>query len=327
VRISLEIIKILFKKIKMNYKFCCFIEKKDRLDLYLTKIFTDFSRSYVQKIIDSGQVKVNSKIIKKNSKIFNTDEIDINLKTEKLDLEAENIPLDIVFEDSEIVIINKEAWINVHSVPWEWWKSGTLVNALLYHIKDLSSINGVERPGIVHRLDKNTSWLIMIAKTDKMMTYLQEVMKQRKAGKYYLAVVSGILKENEFKIESFIWRHPTNKIKMTTQNAINPKLAITHWRVIKYIDEKHTLVEMKLETGRTHQIRVHLASIWYPILWDEVYGNPKVNKEVATRYQIKRQALHSYKLEIELYWKNKTFYWELKADMKQFVEDLDLENL
>jgi 23S rRNA pseudouridine1911/1915/1917 synthase len=200
-----------------------------------------------------------------------------------------------------------------------------LVNALLYHIKDLSSINGIERPWIVHRLDKNTSWLIMVAKTDKMMTYLQEKMKKRDIWKYYLAIVSGILKEKEFKIESFIWRHSTNKIKMTTKNAINPKLAITHWKVIKYIDSKHTLVELKLETGRTHQIRVHLASIWYPILADEVYGNPKVNKEVATKYQIKRQALHSYKLEIDLYWKNETFYWELKADMKKILWDIDLK--
>ncbi len=309
----------------MNYKFSCFIEKKDRLDLYLTKVFPEFSRSYVQKIIDLGQVKINSNTIKKNAKIFNKDEIEINLKTEKLDLKAENIPLDIVYEDSEIVIINKNSNLNVHPVLWEWWKSGTLVNALLYHIKDLSSINWVERPGIVHRLDKNTSGLIMVAKTDKMMTYLQEKIRNKEVWKYYLAVVSGILKEKDFKIESFIWRHPTNKIKMTTQNPINPKLAITHGKVIKYIDSKHTLVELKLETGRTHQIRVHLASIWYPILADEVYGNPKVNKEVATKYRIKRQALHSYKLEIELYWKKETFYWKLKSDIKIILWDIDLK--
>jgi 23S rRNA pseudouridine1911/1915/1917 synthase len=244
-----------------------------------------------------------------------------------LNLKAENISLDIIYEDKEIVIINKDSWINTHPTPWEEWKTWTLVNAILYHIKDLSSINWVERPWIVHRLDKNTSWLIMIAKTDNMMKILQEKIKKREVWKYYLAIVSWIISQKKFKIESYIWRHPTNKIKMTTINPINPKIAITYWEVIKYINNKYSLVKLKLETWRTHQIRVHLASIWYPIIWDEVYWNSKVNKEVATKFSLKRQALHSYKLEIELYWKNKIFYWELKDDMKKILWNLVLEKL
>ncbi len=311
----------------MKYLFCANIKKKQRLDLYLTQVFLDFSRSYIQKIIDSGQVKVNNEIIKKNAKINSKSIIEINIITEKLELKAENIDLDIVYEDSQIAIINKNSWVNTHPVSWEGWKSWTLVNALLYHIKDLSSINWVERPWIVHRLDKNTSWLIMVAKTDKMMKILQEKIKNKEVWKYYLAIVSGILSQKSFKVESYIWRHPTNKIKMTTKNPINPKQAITYWEVIKYIDNKYSLIKLKLETWRTHQIRVHLASIWYPIIWDEVYWNSKINKEVATKYRIFRQALHSYKLEIELYWKNQIFYWNLKDDIKKIIWEIDLTNI
>lgn len=305
----------------MKIHFCTYIKEKQRVDMYLSALFADFSRSYIQKIIDAGEVSVNWKIIAKNLKIQSRDEIIMTIHLEKLELSAENIPLDIVYQDENIAIINKDAGINTHSTPWPEGKSGTLVNALLYHIKDLSWIWWVERPGIVHRLDKDTSGLIMIAKTDKMMLYLQEVMKKReKIGKYYLAIVSGIIKENEFKIESFIGRHPIDKIKMTTKNPINGKLAISHVRVLDTLDEKYTLVEVKIETWRTHQIRVHLSSIWYPIIGDKVYGNKKINEEVEKKYQLKRQALHSYKLEIELYGEKKEFIGDLKEDMKKIIK-------
>ncbi len=305
----------------MKIHFCTYIKEKQRVDMYLSALFTDFSRSYIQKIIDAGEVSVNWKIIAKNLKIQSKDEIIMTIHLEKLELSAENIPLDIVYQDENIAIINKDAGINTHSTPWPEGKSGTLVNALLYHIKDLAWIGWVERPGIVHRLDKDTSGLIMIAKTDKMMLYLQEVMKKReKIGKYYLAIVSGIIKENEFKIESFIGRHPIDKIKMTTKNPINGKLAISHVRVLDTLDEKYTLVEVKIETWRTHQIRVHLSSIWYPIIGDKVYGNKKINEEVEKKYHLKRQALHSYKLEIELYGEKKEFIGDLKEDMKKIIK-------
>lgn len=305
----------------MKIHFCTYIKEKQRVDMYLSALFADFSRSYIQKIIDAGEVSVNWKIIAKNLKIQSRDEIIMTIHLEKLELSAENIPLDIVYQDENIAIINKDAGINTHPTPWPEGKSGTLVNALLYHIKDLAWIGWVERPGIVHRLDKDTSGLIMIAKTDKMMLYLQEVMKKReKIGKYYLAIVSGIIKENEFKIESFIGRHPIDKIKMTTKNPINGKLAISYIKVLDTLDEKYTLVEVKIETWRTHQIRVHLSSIWHPIIGDKVYGNKKINEEVEKKYHLKRQALHSYKLEIELYGEKKEFIGDLKEDMKKIIK-------
>lgn len=304
----------------MNYNFCVYITEKQRVDIYLSTLFWNFSRSYIQKIIDNWEIKVNWKIINKNLKIKNKDEIEIFINIKKLELKAENIPLTIIYEDDNIVIINKDAWINTHATPWIKWKTWTLVNALLYHIKNLSWIGWVERPWIVHRLDKDTSGVMMIAKNDKMMLYLQEIIKNKnKIWKYYLAIVYWIVKDKEFKIESFIWRDYTNKIKMTTKNPINPKLAISYIKVLNYVDNKYTLVEVKIETWRTHQIRVHLSSIWHYILWDKVYWNKKINDELLKKYWLKRQALHSYKLEIELYWEKKEFIWELKEDMKKIL--------
>jgi 23S rRNA pseudouridine1911/1915/1917 synthase len=304
----------------MIYQFCTYIQKKERVDIYLSALLSDFSRSYVQKIIDKWNVKINGKVVTKNIKIDNKDELEIFIATEKLWLNAENISLSIVYEDENIAIINKDAWLNSHPTPGEEGKTWTLVNALLYHIKDLSSIGGVERPWIVHRLDKDTSGLIMIAKNDNMMHYLQETIKKReKIWKYYLAIVSWIVKDEYFKIESFIWRHRTDKIKMTTKNPINPKLAISYVKVLDYIDDKYTLVEVKIETWRTHQIRVHLSSIGYPIIWDKVYWDKKINEEVFKKFGLNRQALHSYKLEIELYWQKREFIGELKEDMSKIL--------
>lgn len=308
----------------MKIHFCTYIKEKQRVDIYLSTLLPDFSRSYIQKMIDREYITVNKKNISKNVKISHKDEIEISLHIEKLELHAENIPLDIIYQDENIAIINKDANLNTHPTPWIDGKSGTLVNWLLHHIQDLAGIWGVERPGIVHRLDKDTSWVIMIAKNDKMMLYLQDLMKQReKIGKYYLAIVSGIIEEKQFKIESFIGRHRTDKIKMTTKNPINPKLAISYVKILDYIDEKYTLVEVKIETGRTHQIRVHLSSIWFPIIWDKVYGNKKINEEVEKKYALTRQALHSYKLEIELYGQKKQFFASLKDDMKKIIKNIE----
>jgi len=152
----------------------------------------------------------------------------------------------------------------------------------------------------------------MVAKSDKMMNYLSETIKDRKIWKYYLAIVNWILTKDNFKIESYIWRDQYDRMKMTTKNPVNPKLAITYGKVIKHIDNKYSLIMIKLETWRTHQIRVHLSSIWYPIIWDKTYWNSKVNKQVATLFQLKRQALHAYFVEIDLYWKKHKFVAPLK---------------
>ena len=308
----------------MIYKFCVITEKQKRVDMYLSALFSDFSRSYIQKMIDREQVSVNWKIISKNLKIKNRDEIQIEIVTQKLEeILPEKMDFDIVFEDNEILVLNKEAWINVHPVPGEWWNKNTLVNWVLEHCKEsLPSIWWVNRPWIVHRLDKDTSWLIMIAKSDSMMNYLADTIKNRKIDKYYLAIVVWKVKNPEIKIESFIWRDPNNRLRMTTLNPVNPKLALTSASVLEYIDNKYTLLKVKIETGRTHQIRVHMASIWYPILWDKTYWNVRVNKEIATKYQLHRQALHAWKLDLKLYWKDINFEANLKEDMKKIIKDI-----
>lgn len=307
----------------MKYSFCTLLKKDQRVDIYLSTLFKDFSRSYIQKMVDKGQVQVNNKILNKNLKIKNKDEIILTIITESLEIIPEKMDLDIIFEDKEILILNKEAGINVHPVPWEWWKSGTLVNGILYHCKDaLPSIWWVERPWIVHRLDKDTSGLIMIAKSDKMMNYLSTVIKDRNIEKYYIAIVYWKVKTSNFKIESYIGRDKNNRKKMTATDPVNPKLAITYWEIIDYIDNRFTVLKIKLETGRTHQIRVHLSSIWYPIIWDKVYWNPRINKEMKTIYWLKRQALHALELRLKLYWKEKIFTWELKKDMRKIIKDI-----
>ena len=312
----------------MKKQFCTVIEWKKRVDMYLSALFSDFSRSYIQKLIDKWDVKVNGKTISKNLKINNRDEIEINIVLEKLDeIMPENLGLDIIYEDENLLIINKEAWINTHPVPGEWGNSNTLVNWVLFHCKDnLPIIWGVERPWIVHRLDKDTSWAIMIAKNDKMMSYLQNLFKQREnISKYYIAIVHWIVKNKKFSIESYIWRDKNNRLKMTTVDPVNPKIAISHWEVLGYIDNKFSLVKIKIETGRTHQIRVHMASIGHFILGDSTYWNPKINTEMKTKYQLKRQALHAYNLKLKLYWKEESFIAPLKDDMKKIIPEELLE--
>ena len=311
----------------MIYNFCVISEKQNRVDMYLSTLFNDFSRSYIQKMIDRWQVSVNWEKISKNLKIKNKDEIKLEIVVEKLEeVLAEKMDFDIVYEDKELIVLNKDAWINVHPVPWEWWNKNTLVNWILEHCKNnLPSIWWINRPWIVHRLDKDTSWLIMIAKSDTMMNYLADTIKNREVDKYYLAIVIGKVKNNEIKIESYIWRDPNNRLKMTSLNPVNPKIAITYASVVEYIDNKFTLLKLKIETWRTHQIRVHLASIGYPIIWDKTYWNVRVNKELATTHQLHRQALHAWKLDLKLYWKDVNFKADLKADMKRFLEWLDLD--
>lgn len=309
----------------MIYKFCAFLEKPKRVDMYLSALFEEFSRSYIQKLIDKWQVTLNWERFTKNIKVKSGDEIQIEIIMETLEVSPEKMDLDIVFEDNEIIILNKNPATNVHPVPWEWWNSGTLVNGILEHCKDnLPSIGGVQRPWIVHRLDKDTSGLIMIAKTDKMMNYLSETIKQRKVKKEYIAIVHGKVKNTDFKIESYMWRDKHDRTKMTVTDPVNPKIALTFWKVLGYIDNEYSVVRVRIETGRTHQIRVHLASIGYPILWDKVYGNPKVNTRINTMYQLSRQALHAYELELELYGETRKFQAPIHDDMQKIIWDIDI---
>lgn len=310
----------------MIYNFCAFVEGSKRVDMYLSALFEDFSRSYVQKLIDRGQVTLNGETFYKNVKLKNRDEIKITIILEQTEVVAEDMNLDVIFEDKEMILLNKQAGVNVHPVPGEGGNSNTLVNGILHHCKeDLPNIGWVERPGIVHRLDKDTSGAIMIAKTDKMMSYLSDTIKERNIDKYYIAVVWGKVKSPEFKIESYMGRDKNDRKKMTTLDPVNPKIAITHGKVLEFIDNEYTILKIKIETGRTHQIRVHLASIGYPILGDKVYGNPKMNTRVNTMYQLSRQALHAYELEFELYGEKRKFTAPLKEDMVRLVwEHIDL---
>jgi 23S rRNA pseudouridine1911/1915/1917 synthase len=305
----------------MRYHFCVYTPYHHRVDIYLSALFWDeYSRSYIQKMMERWFIFVNGKQITKFVKVHPKDEIIIEIEILKKDIVPQDLGLDIIFEDYNIIIINKDSQTNTHPVPWEFWKTWTLVNAVLHHCKEkLPVISWEERPWIVHRLDKDTTGLIMIAKNDKMMEYLQTLIRHRKVDKYYIAIVKWIVESKEFRIESYIWRDPKENLKMTTKNPINPKLALTLWKVLGYIENKYTVVEIKLETGRTHQIRVHLSSIGYPIIGDSVYGDKKINEEVQKKYWLTRQALHAYRLQFELYWEKREFIAPLKEDMKQII--------
>ena len=245
----------------------------ERIDKYLSRLVTDSSRSAIQKLIESGSVKVNGSQVSKNYKVSADDEILMlqgELKT--LDAEPENIPLDIVYEDSDLLVVNKPRGMVVHPAPGNY--SGTLVNALLYHCKDsLSGINGVLRPGIVHRIDKDTSGLLIVAKNDKAHIGLAEQIKEHSFTREYNAVVCGHLKEYEGTVCAPIGRNPKDRKKMcVTEN--NSKNAVTHYKVINEY-EGYSHISLRLETGRTHQIRVHMAYIGHPVAGDFVYGNDK----------------------------------------------------
>lgn len=299
--------------------FCTCIPKPMRVDIYISALFLEFSRSYIQKCIDEGDITVNGLKIKKNLKIYPRDEIVFSQKITSWELVAEDIPLDIIYEDENILIINKDPGINVHPTPGIEGKKWTLVNALLFHCKNaLPVISGEERPGIVHRLDKDTSGAIMVAKNDMMMHYLSNIIQKRNIKKYYYAVTVWIMGEKHFTISSDIGRCPYDRTKMTINNPLNPKKALTHGRVLGYFWDKYTLLEIDLETGRTHQIRVHLASIGYPILWDKIYGNMQINIQAQKEYGVTRQMLHAHRLELQLYGMNKSFIAPLKKDMQIF---------
>ncbi|EQB3099114.1 RluA family pseudouridine synthase [Clostridium botulinum] len=254
-----------------------------RLDLYLSKIFEDKSRSYLQGIIDEGNVLVNNKEKKRNYKLKVGDNIEVNIPEPKLlQIEPEDIKLDIIYEDKDVIVVNKPQEMVVHPAPGVY--SGTLVNALLHHCKDLSGINGVARPGIVHRIDKDTSGILVVAKNDISHNNLAAQFKEHSISRVYMALVEGIIKDEQGTIEALIGRHPVDRIKMAVVK--DGRHAVTHYKVIERF-KNHTLVECRLETGRTHQIRVHMSHIMHPLVGDPVYGYKK------QRFNLKGQMLHA----------------------------------
>lgn len=259
-----------------------------RLDKYLVSQLEDFTRSAVSKLIEGGQVKVNEKTASKNYKCKANDIVSVEIPDPvELDVTAENIPLDIVYEDSDLLVVNKPKGMVVHPAAGNY--NGTLVNALLYHCKDsLSGINGVIRPGIVHRIDKDTSGLLIVAKNDTAHLDLAQQIKEHSFHRAYQAVAYGNFKEDKGTVNQPIGRHPKDRKKMAV-TLKNSKNAVTHYEVIKRY-EKFTHLRCVLETGRTHQIRVHMAYIGHPLAGDQVYGP----KKVIT--QLNGQCLHAGEL-------------------------------
>lgn len=262
--------------------------QNQRIDVLLSDFFKDFSRSYIQKLIKNEKVLVNQKSVKP-SYITNLDDVieifDVE-KNENLIIEPQNIPLDIKYEDEDIIVVNKPYGMLTHPTTIE--KENTLVNALLYYTKgNLSDINGDFRKGIVHRLDRDTSGLLLIAKNNEAHEFLQNQIKEKTAIRKYVAVLTGILKEDEGKIETFYGRHPAKPHKMAVLE--DGKIAITNYKVIERF-KKNTFVEFTLQTGRTHQIRVHSQYIKHPIVNDSLYGGEKLKVKTT------EQVLQAYDL-------------------------------
>lgn len=246
-----------------------------RLDKALTTLMSDKSRSFVSKLIDDGNVTVNGVVAKSSLKVKENDVITVVVPEEKpLEVSKEDIPLDVVYEDKDILVINKPQGMVVHPANGHW--EHTLVNAILNHCDDLSGINGVIRPGIVHRIDKDTSGLICVAKNDDAHNFLAEQLKDHTMNREYIALVRGVIKVNSGTINMPIGRHKGDRQRMAV-NGLDGKEATTHFFVIDRLPN-HTLVRCKLVTGRTHQIRVHMAHIGYPVEGDQLYGGKSASK-------------------------------------------------
>ena len=288
-----------------------------RIDAYLSEKLEDTSRVAIQRLITNGKVLVNGKTIKASYKVQTGDKIEVEEEVPvEVSLKAQDIPLDIIYEDNDMIVVNKPKGMVVH--PANGNPDGTLVNAIMAICKDsLSGIGGEIRPGIVHRLDKDTSGIIIVAKNDKAHINLSEQIKDHKVKKTYIALVRGIVKENEATISMPIGRSEKDRKKMAVTKK--GKEAITHFKVLQRYD-KYTLLRVNIETGRTHQIRVHLSQIGYPIVGDEVYSNGK------NEWNIKGQCLHAKSLEFTHPITGEKMY--LEAKLPEYFENIlkDLEN-
>ncbi len=290
----------------------------ERIDKFLSDSLPDVSRSYIQKLIKDGQVTVNQKTVKSNYKLNAGDLLSMEEpELQEPDIEAEDIPLDILYEDSDLLIINKPKGMVVH--PSAGHYSGTLVNALMHYCKDdLSGINGVLRPGIVHRIDMDTTGSLLVCKNDFSHNHIAEQLKVHSITRVYHAIVHGVIKDEEGTINAPIGRHPIDRKKMSI-NHKNGKEAVTHYKVLKRF-KNFTYIECLLETGRTHQIRVHMSSISHPLLGDAVYGPAK------SPYKLQGQTLHAK--TIGIIHPRTGEYLEVEAPLPEYFTNLlkKLEN-
>ena len=269
-------------------EFCFLIseeQEEERIDKCIHSFMDQLSRSYIQKLVKENQVTVNGENVKVSYKVKEDDCVKLLIPNAiELDIEPEDIPLDILYEDDDLVIINKPKGMVVHPSPGHY--SHTLVNAVLFHCKgQLSGINGIMRPGIVHRIDMNTTGSIIVCKNDVSHNFIAKQLKDHTIIRKYRAIVHGVIKEDKGTIQADIGRHPTERKKMSTRST-SGKHAVTHYTVLQRFS-KFTYIECQLETGRTHQIRVHMSSIGHPLLGDEVYSNQK------SPVRVEGQTLHA----------------------------------
>lgn len=284
-----------------------------RIDKMLSEYFADYSRSFLKKLFDDGLITVNNKSVKPSYKVKSADMIDISVPDPvNIDIAAENIPLDIIYEDDDIILVNKPKGMVVHPAPGHY--GGTLVNGLMYHFGDsLSGINGEFRPGIVHRIDMDTTGVLVVCKNDSAHRSLSEQLHEHSITRKYYAIVHGNIQQNEGTVDAPIGRSPRDRKKMAV-NTRNGRRAVTHYRVLERFGGRYTYIECQLETGRTHQIRVHMASIGHPILGDDVYGPKKCP------FKLQGQTLHAGVLGF--IHPSTGEYIEFKADLPEYFKEL-----
>ena len=282
-----------------------------RIDVFLSKNLESFSRSYIQDLIKKGKATIGGKTIKANYRLREGDIVALAIpKPEPLEILPENIPLDIVYEDNDVILVNKPKGMVVHPAAGHY--SGTLVNALLYHCKDnLSGINGVLRPGIVHRIDMDTTGIIIVCKNDNAHQHIAKQLAEHSITRKYVAIVSGNIKEDEGVVDAATARSKNDRKKMTVDK--DGKRAVTHFKVLERLNN-YTYIECVLETGRTHQIRVHMSYLHHPLLGDEVYSNKKENTK------LKGQCLHAKVLGFIHPSTNE--YMEFEAPLPEYFKEI-----
>ncbi len=287
-----------------------------RIDKYLAESLPDISRSYLQKLFRDGGIRMNGKAVKASAKTLDGAEIVFAIpEPEEPEILPEDIPLDILYEDDDVILINKPKDMVVHPAAGHY--TGTLVNGLMYHCREgLSGINGVLRPGIVHRIDKDTTGVLVVCKNDSAHNGLAEQLAEHSITRKYRAIVCGNLKEDEGTVDAPLGRHPQDRKKMAIVRS-GGKRAVTHYRVLERFG-KYTYIECQLETGRTHQIRVHMASLGHPLLGDEVYGRGK------SPFKLEGQTLHA--MVLGFIHPTTGEYMEFQAPLPEYFESL-LEKL